>query len=62
MSSVPSDASSSRPVKNQVLEYSESSHTRRAKRVSFDDLVKPKGPEPVEFCNVTKNKIRIVKR
>ena len=54
MSSVPSDASWSTPVQNQVSEYSKSSHTRRAKRVSFDDLVKPKGPEPVAFCNVTK--------
>ncbi|KAK1384018.1 hypothetical protein POM88_021753 [Heracleum sosnowskyi] len=51
MSSVPSDASST-PVRNQVLDFSESSKLRRTKRVSLDDLLKQ---EPLAFCNVTKH-------
>lgn len=51
MSSAPCDASS-KPVKNQVLDSSESSKTRPTKRVSFDNLSEQ---EPLAFCNVTKN-------
>lgn len=51
ISSVPCDASST-PVKNQVLDFSESSKTRRTKRVSCDDLLKQ---EALAFCNVTEN-------
>lgn len=51
MSSVPSDAPST-PVKNQVLDFSVSSKTRRTKRVSLDDLFKQ---EPLACCNVPKS-------